>query len=450
MMRRTALMLAFALAGCTVSAGKDVPPVKGTDPVVVDSTTQTVSIDSAKVPVLDLCSTGQFVQKTDSGWTCASGSSNDPRVDGLTGRVDTLEGSSSKQSGEITTLQGDVTTLQGDFGTCALKSDLNLYELKTDMSNYATTNDLKAYAKTSDLAAYAKETEVTTLQTTVATLQTAVTSLQTAVTTLQTNVTDLQTQQTAMKSQLDALGTANCPSGYTNIAAPNGYVVCSKQEGTSADYDEIVKVGNFWIDRYEGSACSGDFTTDSVTGNSTTIRACSILNKVPAATVSWFQAAQACANSGKRLCTNLEWQTAASGTPDPGAAGGMGALLTSCYTATAATGPRNTGQGSDCTSRFGAMDMVGNVWEWVADWQQGSGPNSNADNGTAASAVFGDDGQYSVAPATHQGTGAALSAAMARGGHFGDGVMAGVFAVYLSEAPSASGPSVGFRCCMSR
>src|SRR5262249_22414509 len=45
------------------------------------------------------------------------------------------------------------------------------------------------------------------------------------------------------------------------------------------------------------------------------VYAVSIPNVTPAACVTWFQAAQLCRLSGKRLVTNLEWQDAAAGTP---------------------------------------------------------------------------------------------------------------------------------------
>src|SRR5689334_8675408 len=48
------------------------------------------------------------------------------------------------------------------------------------------------------------------------------------------------------------------------------------------------------------------------------VYALSIPGVHPSACITWFQAAQACRLSGKRLLTNLEWQDAAAGTPDPG------------------------------------------------------------------------------------------------------------------------------------
>src|SRR5262245_11671340 len=48
------------------------------------------------------------------------------------------------------------------------------------------------------------------------------------------------------------------------------------------------------------------------------VYAVSIPGVLPTACVTWFQASQACALSGKRLLRNEEWQRAAAGTPDPG------------------------------------------------------------------------------------------------------------------------------------
>jgi hypothetical protein len=45
------------------------------------------------------------------------------------------------------------------------------------------------------------------------------------------------------------------------------------------------------------------------------IFAVSIAGVLPTDCLTWFQASQACALSGKRLLTHYEWQTAAVGTP---------------------------------------------------------------------------------------------------------------------------------------
>lgn len=84
-------------------------------------------------------------------------------------------------------------------------------------------------------------------------------------------------------------------------------------------------------------AIPGTFPT---TGNWTApLYAASIAGVPPTACVTWFQAEQACALSGKRLLSNQEWQRAAAGTVDPGVNDGLANAMCN----TDATGPRNTG-----------------------------------------------------------------------------------------------------------
>src|SRR5262245_24682924 len=69
----------------------------------------------------------------------------------------------------------------------------------------------------------------------------------------------------------------------------------------------------------------------------------SVAGVLPSALITWFEAAQACRNAGKRLLTNAEWQMAAAGTPDPGNAGNG---TTTCNTDTG--GPTSTGTTGNC------------------------------------------------------------------------------------------------------
>jgi formylglycine-generating enzyme required for sulfatase activity len=170
----------------------------------------------------------------------------------------------------------------------------------------------------------------------------------------------------------------------------------------------------------------------NVNGNDcTNIFAVSITSVTPSRFITWFQAQQAAMNSGKRLLTNAEWQGAAAGTPDPGTDNGT----TDCNIS-AAGAVVDTGSRSNCVSRFGVFDMVGNLWEWVADWVPPSSGNCGA-------ALFAGDDNCLAGDAQAAGT-----SALVRGGGFDDsnnGAVAGVFAISAGIAPSQSRPHDGFR-----
>ena len=112
--------------------------------------------------------------------------------------------------------------------------------------------------------------------------------------------------------------------------------------------------------------------------------------KHPANCVDRIQAEKYCAFVEKRLPTEAEWEYAARGTDGREFPWGNTAP-TSCTQAvlTGMTGPCGTRKGTweagttaDGKSFFGALDMAGNVWEWVADgWD--TYPNADAGGGAA-------------------------------------------------------------------
>jgi hypothetical protein len=87
---------------------------------------------------------------------------------------------------------------------------------------------------------------------------------------------------------------------------------------------------------------------------------------VPKVAVSYDDAQKLCEQAGKRLCTTEEWRWACSGLEGYTYPYGVNLEKENCNR----EGDRNvepSGARNKCISKFGAMDMTGNVFEWVKD-----------------------------------------------------------------------------------
>lgn len=217
----------------------------------------------------------------------------------------------------------------------------------------------------------------------------------------------------------------------------------------------------FCIDRYEvstGKECPDDSPESHIETERNLMddgcQSVSETGRLPWRYISQHEATLVCARSGKRLPSAREWYLAALGTQD----GADVFTRESCNSArNRADGVAVTGGGMRCVSDAGVYDMVGNVWEWVAEevhqgtWSDrtlpASGFVSGADlagvayetGGTGATQFSGD--RYTLDVRIHAG--------MLRGGYYDSGVSAGVYALYAASPPEFTGEAVGFRCVMA-
>jgi len=212
-----------------------------------------------------------------------------------------------------------------------------------------------------------------------------------------------------------------------NPATTNKGLVKKIQQG-KATVADLAKGGATQLgtasDDYAPCADSGQNCADD-------IYAVSVVGVTPSSQMTWFQAQAACENARKRLPSNAEWQAAVAGTPDPGGDNGT----SDCNSAKGSASL--TGSRSGCKSARGAFDMVGNLFEWVADWV----PRSTT-CGTWSPGVSPTGDYQCLAGAATTGEPGALL----RGGSFIDGPDAGPLSVSGFIEPSDAGSNIGFRC----
>jgi formylglycine-generating enzyme required for sulfatase activity len=176
--------------------------------------------------------------------------------------------------------------------------------------------------------------------------------------------------------------------GKVMVLVPGGkFLMGSPETDTKAASDEVpqrpVYVSAFWIDKtevnnaqYQLCQFEGSCTPPSETRNSFSSE------QLPVVGVNWMQAMAYCRWAGGRLPTEAEWEKAARGTDARAYPWGEkfdGSRLNYCdqncvadwrdfegndgYRYTAPVGAFPEG-----ASPYGALNMVGNVWEWTADW----------------------------------------------------------------------------------
>jgi formylglycine-generating enzyme required for sulfatase activity len=91
-----------------------------------------------------------------------------------------------------------------------------------------------------------------------------------------------------------------------------------------------------------------------------------VKDAAPKINSSYDEARALCSKRGKRLCTADEWQWACSGLEGYTYPYGWNPEKEKCNT-DGNRPPEASGVRSNCVSKFGGYDMVGNVFEWVTD-----------------------------------------------------------------------------------
>lgn len=152
--------------------------------------------------------------------------------------------------------------------------------------------------------------------------------------------------------------------GVTMMLVPAGCFMMGSNDGDSDEqpvheqcfdrpfWIDKTEVANGQFDRFEGYANSPSWGTGV---------------SRPREQISWFEAADFCELRGAHLPTEQEWEYAARG-PD-GLTYPWGSLFNSSYIVySGSSGGRTSPVGSKLagSSWVGALDMSGNVWEWVS------------------------------------------------------------------------------------
>ena len=225
--------------------------------------------------------------------------------------------------------------------------------------------------------------------------------------------------------------------GMQMVCVPPGEFTMGLKKADPKEYlVHSVDLDAYWIDRtevtndmYAQCVAAGGCTQPY--GSSSTTRPSYYGNELyanyPVIRVTWFKAAAYCQWAGKRLPSEAEWEKAARGTDERIYPWGEGIDCTRGNYDKCTSGDTTVvGSYPAGASPYGAMDMAGNVSEWVNDW-------------------YGE-GYYSQSPAKNPTGPTSGTDRVNRGGSWSDseGQVSSVFR--LRHIPGSYTTQVGFRC----
>jgi formylglycine-generating enzyme required for sulfatase activity/serine/threonine protein kinase len=267
----------------------------------------------------------------------------------------------------------------------------------TTVTRTATPTTKASATRTAMRTATATPVPPTSTRTLMPTATVTTTVTRTAMPTTKASATRTAMRTATATATISVVTRISETDGATMVYVPAGEFLMGSPEddGDSDEHPQHkVYLDAYWIDRTEvtnaqyerciaAGACtppilSSSFTRESYFGNPE-------FSNHPVIWVKWDQATDYCQWAGRRLPTEAEWEKAARGTDGrqypwgnmevagnllnfadknlPSKAGTANTHVDDAYAETAPVG--NYAYGA---SPYEALDMAGNVWEWVADW----------------------------------------------------------------------------------
>jgi len=222
--------------------------------------------------------------------------------------------------------------------------------------------------------------------------------------------------------------------GMELVYVPAGSFRMGRETGTVDEKPaHTVTLDAFWLDRTEvtnahytqcvaAGECESTLSAGDADWNGATY---------PVIGVSWNYATAYCAWAGGRLPTEAEWEYAAGGPEsriypwgDDQRQGYANCHEDDCRDGFETTSP--VGTFPEGASWVGALDMAGNVWEWVNDWYS--------------------DSYYGISPTSNPPGPASGTYRVFRGSSFVDSLLNLRVANRDSDNPDVCSDGVGFRC----
>ena len=157
--------------------------------------------------------------------------------------------------------------------------------------------------------------------------------------------------------------------GMVMVYVPAGKFIMGSETYADEKPQRTINQEAFWIDQTEVTnamyaRCMESGTCRATGSGRTTI---SGYENYPVVVDNWEQAQAYCGWTGRRLPTEAEWEKAARGTNGGAYPWGEGANCGQANYGKCKGEVQPVGSYPDYASPYGALDMAGNVWEWMAD-----------------------------------------------------------------------------------